>query len=77
MTLPGTAPIDLRAFAGAELQPQVGGLAHRPHLVDELLEDRAASRVARGFELLEDLLGRLGIRAFCNVGRPAHFCTVR
>ena len=52
-----TAPIDLGAFAGGKLQHQEGGLAHRAHQADKLLEDAVAAGVALGSEFLEHLLG--------------------
>src|SRR5438445_13862907 len=51
------APIDLGAFAGGKLQHQEGGLAHRAHQADKLLEDAVATTVPLSFELLEQLLG--------------------
>ena len=52
-----TAPINLGAFAGGKLQHQEGGLAHRAHQADKLLEDAVAAGVALGFEFLQHLLG--------------------
>ena len=55
------APVHLGAFARGKLQHQEGGLAHRAHQPDELLEDAVAAGVALRLELLQELLGGVGV----------------
>ena len=55
------APIDLGAFAGSKLQHEEGGFAHRADQTDELLEDAVTAGIALRFDLLEDLLGAVGM----------------
>ena len=55
------APVDLRAFSRGKLEHQEGGFAHGPDLAHELFEDAVAAGVALLPELLEDLLGGVGM----------------
>ncbi len=55
------APVDLGAFAGSELQHQKGGLAGRTNLADKLLKNGVAAGVAPLTQLLEELLGGVGV----------------
>src|SRR5438034_10424838 len=54
-------PVDLSAFAGSELQHQKGGLAGRTNLADKLLKNGVAAGVAPLTQLLEELLGGVGV----------------
>jgi len=58
----GKAPIDLGAFSGSKLEGQAGGLGFGAHLVHEAFEDAVAAGIAPGLQLLEQLLGAVGMK---------------
>jgi hypothetical protein len=55
------APVYLSAFARGELQHQVSRLAHRANLANEFLENAVATGVALLTQLLQELLGGVGM----------------
>ena len=56
-----TAPVHLGAFSGFKVKRQESRSRLGTHLAHEGLEDRVAALVAPFLELLENLLGRIGV----------------
>jgi hypothetical protein len=54
-------PIDLSTFPGGKVQHEEGGLARGTHLADKVFHDGVSAGIALLPELLEDLLGRIGM----------------